>query len=266
MQLQVQIHGLSPPSAEITQQLAAVIEARLASITVSLLSSLLLRNPLLRLTAEDIEFLRPEGHAPHRVLHILLPAIMRRASAPFFLQLLRQNLLLFMQPLHREQAEPPELPCTMTLLYNFLQEGPSPGASIYTTIGQGIILLVVHVEGLEGGSEPTPEELDPAAWQQACWRPLERADDPPSSDLPHITLELWARGTVHPDAACEILAQRVAQAVCDYALERVCFAPLPQLPLPLPSTRRVMRCALALASPSVQRSKTPAPLPSHEVY
>lgn len=49
---------MDAPGPEITVQLYQLLESKLASITLSIISTLLERNPLLRLTQEDVNFIK----------------------------------------------------------------------------------------------------------------------------------------------------------------------------------------------------------------
>ena len=51
---------MTTPGKEITHDLLAALESKLASLAVQTLSKLLLRNPLLKLVAADMELLKYE--------------------------------------------------------------------------------------------------------------------------------------------------------------------------------------------------------------
>jgi hypothetical protein len=72
-----------------------VVESRLSSTTLAVISSLLLRNPLLKLTAEDVAFLQPSP-VPDKSVTLGLPLVL--SDCYLFLHLLRQNLLLYNAP------------------------------------------------------------------------------------------------------------------------------------------------------------------------
>lgn len=57
-QICLEVFGLDPPGAEITVQLRQLLEGKLASITLSIISTLLERNPQMKLTPEDIDFIK----------------------------------------------------------------------------------------------------------------------------------------------------------------------------------------------------------------
>jgi hypothetical protein len=70
----IEVFGTESPSNEITEQLYQLLESKLASITLSHISTLLERNPLLKLTLEDIEFIRGPRSSPTKTLAFTLPS------------------------------------------------------------------------------------------------------------------------------------------------------------------------------------------------
>lgn len=68
-----------------------VVESRLSSTTLAVISALLVRNPLLKLMPDDVAFLQPSP-TPDKSIAVGLPPVL--TDYYLFLQLLRQNLLL----------------------------------------------------------------------------------------------------------------------------------------------------------------------------
>ncbi|KAL6042615.1 hypothetical protein QOT17_024351 [Balamuthia mandrillaris] len=88
--LVVEIFGVYEAGPEITEQLHQLLENKLAAVTLSIISALLLRNPLLKLTPEDLAFIRSSNTPAQK-------CVVRIPSAVFdkylYLLFLRQNLL-----------------------------------------------------------------------------------------------------------------------------------------------------------------------------
>ncbi len=99
--LVLRVYGMTAPSQEITLQLYQLLENKVVAITLAIISNLLIRNPLLKLTDEDVEFLRPERSMPVCHMPLYLPAFVL-SELPLFMSFLRTNLLLFLSPLHRD--------------------------------------------------------------------------------------------------------------------------------------------------------------------
>lgn len=65
----IEIFGLYHPSSEITEQFYQLLESRLSFFTSQVLSTLLYRNPLLKLTLEDVLFLRGSNLPVKNILY-----------------------------------------------------------------------------------------------------------------------------------------------------------------------------------------------------
>ncbi len=87
----VKVYGIDPPGSEITEQLHKLLEKKLHAITLSIISTLLGRNPQMKLTPADVNFLRPADRAPQRQYHIPLPTHLL-ADPYLYLLFLKQNL------------------------------------------------------------------------------------------------------------------------------------------------------------------------------
>lgn len=112
----VKVYGIDPPSSEITEQLHKLLEKKLHAITLSIISTLLGRNPQMKLTPADVNFLRPADRAPQRQYHIALPTHLL-ADPYLYLLFLKQNLAK--QHLHvMHFATPPSHETTLLLHQN----------------------------------------------------------------------------------------------------------------------------------------------------
>lgn len=99
------VYGVNKPSHEITRQLQHLVESKLSSMTLNVISSLLLRNRQFKLNVEDVEFIRPFTKKPDRAVFIEIPSFVSR---PFlFLLLLRQGLLGYLHRLYLSNSSDP---------------------------------------------------------------------------------------------------------------------------------------------------------------
>lgn len=95
------VYGVDPAGPEITQHLHQLLETKLTSATLSNISHVFLRNPHLKVTTEDLDFLRPPSSDP-QCIFVKVPAFV---DNPFlFLLFLKQNLGQFLHPMNLSQA------------------------------------------------------------------------------------------------------------------------------------------------------------------
>jgi hypothetical protein len=88
--LTLRVYGIDAPSEEITVQLRNTLETRLAHFTLQVISTMLLRNPQMRLKPADESFLRSPGVAPRRFQIELPPFI---TDVNLFRAFVKANLL-----------------------------------------------------------------------------------------------------------------------------------------------------------------------------
>lgn len=101
----LEVYGVDSPGPEMKEQLKQLLENKLASITLSFISTLLMRNPLLKLSPEDIDFIKGGSGlsssqsliSPAKILYYKLPKFIHCGHYMLFL---RQSLLLFLNILH----------------------------------------------------------------------------------------------------------------------------------------------------------------------
>lgn len=88
--LTLTVYGIDTPSEEITVQLRSLLESKLAYFTLQVISTMLLRNPLMKIKPADELFLRPPESAP-RHFQIELPAFI--TDLQLFKAFMKANLL-----------------------------------------------------------------------------------------------------------------------------------------------------------------------------
>ncbi|KAF2077134.1 hypothetical protein CYY_001581 [Polysphondylium violaceum] len=149
--LVLEVYGIDLPTLEITTQLNQLLESRLASLTLSLISSLLLRNPMLKLTLQDVEFIKPPTSLPTSSVTIKLPyRISDYSLDPYlFLLFLKQNFLQFLTNLHLVSAQsPPSLGSMQTI------HPPASSTPVITTPNSSSSSSVVVVASSGSGGLP----------------------------------------------------------------------------------------------------------------
>jgi hypothetical protein len=65
-ELLLEVFGVDPPTDEVTHQLYGMLLSRIAHSTVSIVSTLLQRKPLFKLTLADLEIVKPSNSLPSR--------------------------------------------------------------------------------------------------------------------------------------------------------------------------------------------------------
>ncbi|XP_077980912.1 KICSTOR complex protein SZT2-like isoform X2 [Glandiceps talaboti] len=93
--VQIDVHGITQAGPEICQELIQVLRNRLSEHTLDIITMLLARNPLCKLTPTDVQFIQPPGADPASIIHFTIPQFW---SAQLFAigYYLRQNMLQFL--------------------------------------------------------------------------------------------------------------------------------------------------------------------------
>jgi len=94
----IKVHGVETPSEEITAELHGFLLKSLEERTLSTLSQLLVRNPQLKLTTQDLDFIKPVGAAPLHIFKIKIPEEV--VEPVVFIRHLHRNMLNFMNVIH----------------------------------------------------------------------------------------------------------------------------------------------------------------------
>ncbi|KAG2393870.1 hypothetical protein C9374_003634 [Naegleria lovaniensis] len=111
----LEVYGVYPPSIEITTQLKNLIEAKLSSLTMNIISNLLLRNRQFKITVEDLQFIRPLLSQPHKSVVITLPKFINNKL--LFMLFARNNMLTYMNQLYLTSSdESAESPSTISYM------------------------------------------------------------------------------------------------------------------------------------------------------
>ncbi|KAL9655024.1 hypothetical protein ABK040_008808 [Willaertia magna] len=94
----LEVYGVYKPSNEITAQLRKLIEGKLSSLTMNIISNLLLRNRQFKLTIDDLDFIKPFIQRPHRTVFINIPKFV--GNRLLLMLFIRNNLLTYMNQLY----------------------------------------------------------------------------------------------------------------------------------------------------------------------
>ena len=169
--LNLDIFGLDPPGEEITEQLRRSLEDKLASVTVFVISEILMRNPKLKLTNEDLHFLYTSSAAHVSESRFELDSILSPTMYLFLSHLMQTltqhfihcNLTSNAQPLAAVLAEDTVEPNMLSLdslnfkfIYNYTQNFQS----IAAIVGPGLCFIRVYL--CKKGSNEVIQYLPPS--------------------------------------------------------------------------------------------------------
>eukprot|EP01114_Cavostelium_apophysatum_P018268 TRINITY_DN5619_c0_g1_i2.p1 TRINITY_DN5619_c0_g1~~TRINITY_DN5619_c0_g1_i2.p1 ORF type:complete len:2863 (-),score=796.23 TRINITY_DN5619_c0_g1_i2:144-8732(-) len=284
----LEVFGLDVPGPEITQQLRQLLEGKLASIALSILSTMLERNPLMKLTKEDLDFIKGQSATPAKTLFFKLPEWI---DFHRYLLFLKQNLLQFLTVMHAsnldtdsvlmsrtssvaaelahattsstEQNDP--LADAYTFIYNYITAKlVSPVCNV---IGQGIAIVRISHEKKGEEDQKEADNGKDLPWLEVCSTRVEAAESSDASDASHcVVIELWAQESLlNVKALVNQLTLSINQTLCEYALEsylNVRKLELSTLPEFLSSSRSLLSHAASLNAPSVQELTSQVSLPS----
>ncbi|ELT88148.1 hypothetical protein CAPTEDRAFT_222074 [Capitella teleta] len=239
-------HGVVPVGPEISDDLVQLLQRKLDDAVLEILTLTLSRNPMCKLTAEDIVFIQRPNTAPSRIFKLTIPpsALLQQSALGYYL---RQNLLHFVfTPKYMDSshvfchydghgaAKP--VPEEDIFLYNRSQQagGKVGGSSIACVLlsfvdgcGNPVVLL--------SSPKPSPsaykEPLDAAMFDSLVHVDpfVEKGRGPGPMAL--VQFCIWERGQVDLDQLCELLKQAMRHAVCDVITEfRMLTVPLCKVP------------------------------------
>lgn len=293
------VYGVDPAGPEITQHLHQHLENKLSTNTINILSDLFMRNPLLKLTTEDLDFLRstPSLHsstAPKSPQAVAIQVPQFVNDPYLYLLFLKQNLMQFLQTIHLSQAaqhredadvstEPTPTseriyirPSEFMLMYNHVSSPTS--VPPFTTIGSGmacISLTLLDVNGACMVALPRSSTREPTEWTPEELQVTQLPDVPQQPNSPHtdatwsnrVLMRVWTRLPLNISALVNHLVLCASQTVCEYVLETSLLHPplstsLDSLPTYMHNTEAVLFRAKALTTPSVYKNTLSIPLPA----
>lgn len=95
----ISVHGVDRPGTEITEHLFHILESKLALFTLTIISTLLDRNPSMKLTFEDIQYIRGSSLSPVKTTSFKIPVLFPSFYfLLYFKQILEKQFLVVMQP------------------------------------------------------------------------------------------------------------------------------------------------------------------------
>jgi hypothetical protein len=226
-ELLLEVFGLGSPSPEITDQLQQLLRSKLATATLLNISSLLARNPLFKLTLEDVEFIRGPNISPSKNLFYQIPSFL---VATLFFVYLKQNLLQFLRVmlgtataaetdliLGPALVKEDHVSIDCTFIYNSIAN------TKIASIGRGIAIIKVYL--LYSKAE-APVVSDDATWLTTCTNTV-HPEEYDFQSLMHVkpgfdtlVVKLWTRESLlNLPSLVSMLTQSVNQTICEYALE-----------------------------------------------
>uniref|UniRef100_T1IR37 A-kinase anchor protein 2 C-terminal domain-containing protein n=1 Tax=Strigamia maritima TaxID=126957 RepID=T1IR37_STRMM len=243
--IQLLVHGITEAGVEIKEDLVQVLQNRLDEAVLDVIAVTLSRNPMCKLTAEDVQFIQKPNEPPKAIMQFTICS-----HAQQYLQALscylKQNLLQFLNMPKYIDAKPeshfqdynPNCPESEALREGdaFLYNRPQGSGN------KGIALIALSlVDGRQGNpvqhfSSPHPISLDhletpsKSDFESLTFSQLYVASKQ-STKLPGpwnlIQLRIWERGKIDLEQLTSRLLSAVRHALWDVVMEyRILVAPL----------------------------------------
>ncbi|XP_078662696.1 KICSTOR complex protein SZT2-like [Branchiostoma floridae x Branchiostoma belcheri] len=222
------VHGVQPAGAEIRVDLVQILQHRLDDATLDVISLMLARNPMCRLSPADVLFIQPPSELPTHTLRLAVPAQLSShiQAVDFYL---KQNLLQFLHnpkfsdSVHFQDVDRKTVPQTDqdVFLYNRPQESGGKGIAC-------IILGHVDSEGNYIQPPPAPKvsvEAYKVAMTWSNFKPLIEThrleagccSSPDGGAI--LQFHIWERGDIDFPQLAEKIGQALQHALCDVITE-----------------------------------------------
>ncbi|CAH1774976.1 unnamed protein product [Owenia fusiformis] len=238
-------HGICPVGHEIRDELVKVLSNRLDDHVLGDLTVMLVRNPMCKLTTDDVQFIQKPFQAPRRVIRLSIPssASLHLYALGYYL---RQNLLTFLNtPKYMENKpenffkdysgpDPVPLKDSHIFLYNRPQQSG----------GKGIALIHFSLVDWRGNpvqliSSPKPSPLaykdiiDATVFESMIATTIYERD--PKSKRPGPTslvqFSIWETGDVGLPQLTDRIMSSLKHAACDIIQEyRLLTVPICEVP------------------------------------
>ncbi|PRP81777.1 hypothetical protein PROFUN_08395 [Planoprotostelium fungivorum] len=227
--LLLRLYGVDPPGVEFTEQLGRLLESKLAQHTLAYISNLLERNPLLKLTPEDVQFIRGST---------LLPCLSTMSKLPHhvdmskFFRFLRQSIGQYLSTLHTTFSGDTshEIISTRYGALDFNENSETEGAFVYNVLNrkassviqqnasQGI--SIVRLTYANPSDNLTESSVNETSWLEMSAQDVPTHSDSWEKEMNLILIEVWTReGTSSAEALCSQLKTSIAHTVCEYIME-----------------------------------------------
>ncbi|XP_038066591.1 KICSTOR complex protein SZT2-like [Patiria miniata] len=253
--IRLDVHGVDPPGPEIREDLVELLRNRLAEATLDVISVMLDRNPMCKLTPTDVQFIQPLVKPPTETLHFTIP----QSARPHLFSLsfyLGQNLRQFLHMPKYSSTKPEghfldyvasggvtdkdkgiELPDNEAYLYNRPERAGRTGIGI-ACISMGLVDGRGNPVSLHSCPRPSPvahmellDTFDFIPWTQTerYYTGSESSRKPGPTAL--IQFAIWQRGNIDLPQLTNRLMRAVQHSLCDVVMEYcVLTAPMGILP------------------------------------
>ncbi|XP_049806805.1 KICSTOR complex protein SZT2-like [Schistocerca nitens] len=230
----LKVHGISEAGPEIKEELIQVLQNRLDDAILEVLSVMLARNPMCKLTPEDVHFIQKPYKYPESIVKFSVPkhALQHIQALEYYL---RQNILQFLYTpkytdprpeYHFQDYSQPEtsekrVPETDIFLYN---QSPASG-------NKGIACIAIAVVDHSGfllhhsrypkpsrdaySQEVNPEDFDPLTSVLPSYE--ENSDD--SEEMAFMEFRIWKQGRVNIESLTLKIKSSVRHALWDLLTE-----------------------------------------------
>lgn len=278
------VHGVDCPREEILVQLRSLIETKLMDFTVKLFSSLLRRNPLMRLSDNDMQFLCPPTQVA-TVYRFQIPNYIHYIDAYKNVienKLILQNFILLNTPQQIQDLDSSSDSSSMEMsdikvssklfLYNQLAPELHPIKS-FIDFGNGLACVLTDIHGRNKELRDLPkdiiaqgfEKISPVEWNQ-------ETQQQSSTTSSYVEMKIWTRGSIKIDKLLIYITNVVNQSYMDYLLEHYA-APAMEAILPnamketsLSNIYKLLGKSLELDTQSVKLFTSSFNLPSYALH
>ncbi|XP_066906429.1 KICSTOR complex protein SZT2 isoform X3 [Halyomorpha halys] len=233
--LTLKVHGISPAGMEVKNELVQVLQNRLDDAVLEVVSVMLARNPMCKLTPDDVQFIQKPNSNPEDVIQITFPDY----SYPYLGALsyyLKQNILQFLfspkyidtrcqfQDYSQPEGSQKRISDSNIFLYN---QSPVSG-------NKGIACLAISLVDKSGnvisnkGFKNAPFEDLNISLDRENYEKLTKCQVLDSSDTelcPEVLLEirLWKQGRINKEALINKLKNTLQYALWDLITEYYVF-------------------------------------------
>ncbi|XP_014246112.1 KICSTOR complex protein SZT2-like isoform X2 [Cimex lectularius] len=232
-ELTLKVHGIAPAGAEITNELVQVLHNRLDDAVLEVVSVMLARNPMCKLSPDDVHFIQKPNHKADSITQFTIPKYAHH-SLEALIFYIRQNLLQFLflpkyidnrfqfQDYSQPEGSPKRISENNIYLYN---QSPVSG-------NKGIACLAVSLVDVKGNilcegecNKPINifcenQPLHPGIFHEiTCTEVFDSSCDNTESSDVLMEVRLWKKGRVNMELLIQKLKGIVQFSLWDLLME-----------------------------------------------
>ncbi|KAL1130343.1 hypothetical protein AAG570_013281 [Ranatra chinensis] len=209
--LTLKVHGITEAGPEIKHELVQVLQNRLDDAVLEVLSVMLARNPMCKLSTDDVHFIQKTNYEPDLKIQLSIPEYTFRYLQPLSYYL-RQNLLQFLflpkytdmryqfQDYSEVESCLKRMPDSNIYLYN---QSPVSGSKGIACLAIGVLDNECHVIKLSEFKKPIRNVYEDVIIEKTDFQTLTHSEvynvDSESDHVPEAIIEvrLWKQGRVN---------------------------------------------------------------------